>query len=46
MDHIEKHISDLIYEMRDDRNDGYTKEYYRQRLQKIREIIEKALNES
>ena len=43
MDQLERMVQALIYEMRDERNDGYSKEYYRKRLEELKKQIEKAL---
>jgi hypothetical protein len=43
MDQLERIISQLIMDMKDDRHDGYTKEYYRKRLEQLKKQIEKAL---
>lgn len=43
MDQLERMVQALIYEMRDERNDGYSKDYYRKRLEELKKQIEKAL---
>lgn len=43
METLERLIRDLIYEMKDDRNDGYTQEFYRKKLEDMKKLIEKAL---
>lgn len=45
MDKFEQRVRALIHEMRDNRNDGWTKDAYRQELKKILKLIEKALDE-
>jgi hypothetical protein len=43
LDKTLKRIDLIAYEMRDDRNDGWVKEFYRQSLINIRDHINKAL---
>lgn len=38
-------IDEMAYEMRDDRNDGWVKEHYRNSLKRIRDHINKALEQ-
>lgn len=45
MDQFSKLIQEMIYEMKDHRNDGWTKEAYKERLKKIKQDIEKALKD-
>lgn len=45
MDKLERKIRDLIYEMNDNRNDGWSKEAYRKHLIELKKLIEKALDE-
>ena len=46
MDKLERKIRELIYEMKDNRNDGWSKEAYRNKLKELQKLIEKALDES
>lgn len=46
MDKFEQKVRALIHEMKDDRNDGWSKEAYREELKRIQKLIEKALDES
>jgi hypothetical protein len=43
LDKTLRRIDQIAYEMRDDRNDGWVKEFYRQSLINIRDHINKAL---
>jgi hypothetical protein len=43
MDQLELLIRLLIYEAKDQRYDGWTKESYRERLEKLKKLIDKAL---
>jgi len=43
MDQLDRLVNELIYEFKDNRNDGYSKEYYRKKLEDIKKQIEKAL---
>jgi hypothetical protein len=43
LDKTLKRIDQIAYEMRDDRNDGWVKEFYRQSLINIRDHINKVL---
>lgn len=45
MDQLSKLIIELIYEMKDNRNDGWTKKHYREELRKIKQKIDRALDE-
>lgn len=38
-----KMVNHFVYEMKDDRNDGYIKQYYRDRLLELRDFIDKNL---
>lgn len=40
-----KVVDDMAYEMRDDRNDGWVKEYYRDSLKSVRDYINKVLEQ-
>lgn len=43
LDKTLRKIDQIAYEMRDDRNDGWVKEFYRQSLINIRDHINKVL---
>lgn len=43
MDKLDKLIRDLIYEMKDQRNDGWVNDYFRKRLEQLKKQIDKAL---
>jgi hypothetical protein len=45
LDQLKTEIRHLAYGMRDDRFDGWTKEYYRNCLRQLRDQINKALEE-
>lgn len=45
LDRLKAEISHLAYDMRDERFDGWTKDYYRNCLKQLREQINKALEE-
>lgn len=45
LDQLKTEIRHLAYDMRDDRFDGWTKEYYRNCLKELRDQINKALEE-
>lgn len=45
LDKTLRRIDQIAYEMRDDRNDGWVKDFYRQSLKNIRDHINKALEE-
>ena len=40
-----KVVDDMAYEMRDDRNDGWVKEHYRESLKSVRDYINKVLEQ-
>lgn len=43
MDQLERLVHELIYCLKDGRHDGYSKEYYRKRLEELKKQIDKAL---
>lgn len=45
LDKTLRRIDRIAYEMRDDRNDGWVKDFYRQSLKNIRDHINKVLEE-
>lgn len=40
-----KVVDDMAYEMRDDRNDGWVKEHYRNSLKSVRDYINEVLEQ-
>lgn len=43
--HIERTVNMMAREMRDDRNDGWVKQHYRDALKNLRDVINKELEE-
>lgn len=43
---LKRHIDNLSYDMRDDMFDGWTKDYYRNILEELRDYINKELEKN